>query len=595
MNLSVASFTTDLRPGQIRQRLVAIFVATTLVLLALFVRVAWLQTFGRAGYLEASVEQRVRESTVRAERGSILDRRGFELALPVPTRTIFADPRKITDPVGTARALATILRLTPEDEAALVARLSRSGSSFAYVLRQTTPEVADAVLALGLAGIGWYTEQGRSVTSQSVRTVVGRTDPDLVGVSGLEKQYHEVLAGIDGRSVREVNAEGRSIATGAEVEELAVRGANVVTTIDRNLQFRVDGILTQQVERLGALGGVALVLDVRTGDVLAMSSVRRRADGTYGSEAGNLAVVEAYEPGSVAKVFSLSAALNERTVSVDSTFLVPGAQTFDKGTPWEFTISDAYPHDLESMSVRRIFVDSSNLGTVQIAETISPRQRYDYLRAFGFGERTALDFPGESRGLLATPDRWRGTEKVTSSYGYGYATTPLQLAAAVNVVANDGVYVHPRLVSAVVGADGVTRETPLVEGRRVIGAQTAATMRELMRGVVCEGTAKLAKVPGMSVAGKTGTGYKRQDNGTYVKDDGSRAYFASFVGFLPALSPQYTVLVSIDEPDPASRDRFGGTAAAPVFSNIAQALIAEMGLRPGSADPKCAAGGGAGQ
>lgn len=585
---SARKMTTDLKGGHIRHRLVAMYVLITLLLLSMLLRVGYLQTVGASDFREASVSQRTRVNTVRAERGSILDRNGFELALPVPARTIFADPREVVDPAGTARALAAIIGLTPDDELALATRLQDGDSSFTYVLRQTDKELAEAIMALDLPGIASYTESSRSITSANLRALVGRTDPDGIGTAGLEKQFDELLSGTDGRNVREVNANGQSIATSSDRSTPAIPGDHLVTTIDRNIQFQVDGILSQQVARLGALSGTAIVMEAATGDIYALSTIRRNADGSYSSDSGNFAAVEAYEPGSVAKVFSVSAAINEGRVEQNSVFSVPGAMTFDQGTRWAWTIRDAYPHGLEEMTVRKILVDSSNLGTVQIAQTMTPESRYEYLRRFGFGSVTAVEFPGESKGLLASPDKWRGSEKVTNAYGYGYASTALQLVAGVNVVANDGAYVAPRLAAATIDRDGINHELPKSESRTVLKPETAAVMRSLMSDVVCYGTAQLAKVPGMTVAGKTGTGYKRQDNGTYVKDDGSRAYFASFVGFLPAHQPRFTVLVSIDEPNPSTRDRFGGTAAAPVFANIAQVLIGEMDIRPVAGDTGCA-------
>ena len=386
-----------------------------------------------------------------------------------------------------------------------------------------------------------------------------------------------------------MNSAGQSIASASNRSVSAIPGEDLILTIDRNIQFQVDGILAQQVARVNALSGTAIVMDSKTGEIYALSTIRKNADGSFSADSGNFAAVEAYEPGSVAKVFSVSSALNEGRVESNSVFSVPGQQTFDAGTRWAVTIKDAYPHPLEKMTVRKILVDSSNLGTVQIAQTMTPEERYEYLRAFGFGSRTAVSFPGESKGILGTPDKWRGTEKFTNSYGYGYATTALQLVAGVNVVANDGVYVEPRLVAGRIDTNGINVPADPSATREVISPATASTMRSLLSDVVCFGTAKLAKVQGMTVAGKTGTGYKRQENGTYLKDDGSRAYFASFVGFLPAASPRFTVLVSIDEPDPSSRDRFGGTAAAPVFANIAQVLISELDIRPVSGDRGCAA------
>lgn len=584
---SVSTFYTNLQGGKIRFRLVAMYVLVSLLLMTMLVRVSYLQTIGASGYRDASVSQRTRIATAYAERGSILDRNGLELALPVPTRTIFADPRIIVDPVATAHAIAGVLGMSPEDELVLASKLQNTGSSFLYIARQATAEVADALIALNLAGISSYAEQSRTLTSDGLRALVGRTDIDGIGISGLEAQFNELLGGTDGRTVREVNSKGQSIPTGDDSSQPAVPGQDLVTTIDRNIQFQVDAIITQQITRLNARGGAAIVMDSTTGEIYAMSTIRKNTDGTYTADSGNFAAVDAYEPGSVAKVFSVSAALNEATVEINSVFQVPGKQVFNEGTKWVHSITDAYPHGLEEMTVRKILVDSSNLGTVQIAQTIPAEVLHKYLKEYGFGIKTDVDYPGESKGLLKSFDELRGTEKITTAYGYGYSASALQLIAGVNVVANNGVYVAPRLVNSVIDLNGINQPSAPSATHTVIKPEVAATMRSLMSDVVCFGTASLAKVPGMTVAGKTGTGYKRQDNGTYIKDDGSRAYFASFVGFLPAENPRFTVLVSIDEPDPASRDRFGGTAAAPVFANIAQVLINELDIRPAATDMGC--------
>ena len=584
---SVTDFYTNLQGGKIRFRLVAMYVLVSLLLMAMLVRVSYLQTIGAGDYRDASVSQRTRISTAFAERGSILDRNGLELALPVPTRTVFADPRIIVDPVATAHAIAGVLGMSPEDELVLASKLQNTGSSFLYIARQATTEVADALTALNLAGISSYSEESRTLTSDGLRALVGRTDIDGIGISGLEAQFDDLLGGTDGRTVREVNSKGQSIPTGDDSSQAAVPGQDLVTTIDRNIQFQVDAIMTQQITRLNARGGAAIVMDSMTGEIYAMSTIRKNADGTYTADSGNFAAVDAYEPGSVAKVFSVSAALNEGTVQTNSVFKVPGTYIFNQGTKWAQPVSDAFPHELEDMTVRKIIVDSSNLGTVQIAQTMLAKTLRDYLALFGFGTKTDVDYPGESKGLLKSFNELLGTEKITTAYGYGYSSSALQLIAGVNVVANNGVYVAPRLVSSVIDLNGINQPSAPSATHRVIKPEVAATMRSLMGDVVCFGTASLAKVPGMTVAGKTGTGYKRQDNGTYVKDDGSRAYFASFVGFLPAENPRFTVLVSIDEPDPASRDRFGGTAAAPVFANIAQVLINELDIRPAATDMGC--------
>ena len=584
---TVRTLTEDLKPGKISHRLAYVRIGVSLLLCAMLLRTGYLQTIGSGQYRDASVSQRTRVNVLYAERGSILDRNGLELALPIPLRTVYADPREVVDAIGTARAVAALLGMTPEAEVALAEKLQDKSKSFTYIARQASQEVADTLLALELPGVSSYKESGRKLTSDGLRALVGRTDPDGLGTSGLEKQFDILLAGVNGRQVREVSAKGQSIPATQDNTVSAIPGKTLVTTIDRNIQFQVDGILAQQIARLQARSGIAIVMDSATGEIYAMSTLRLNEDGTYSADSGNIAAVEANEPGSVAKVFSIAAAINEGKVDATSPFTVPPVFVANKGTKWENVLRDAYPHEIEEMSVRKIFVDSSNVGTLMVGQTIGPDKLHDYLQSFGFGAKSAVDFPGETKGILQSADKWVGSQKFTTSYGYGYSTTALQLIAGVNVVANNGNYVAPRLVTATVTKDGLNEPIAATEQHSVITPETAATMRSLMSDVVCFGTATLGKVPGITVAGKTGTAYKRQDNKTYVADDGSRSYFASFVGFIPAQQPRFTVLVSIDEPNAASLDRFGGTAAAPVFANIAQVLISELDIRPDAADLGC--------
>jgi cell division protein FtsI (penicillin-binding protein 3) len=584
---TVRTLTEDLKPGKISHRLAYVRIGVSLLLCAMLLRTGYLQTIGSGQYRDASVSQRTRVNVLYAERGSILDRNGLELALPIPLRTVYADPREVVDAIGTARAVAALLGMTPEAEVALAEKLQDKSKSFTYIARQASQEVADTLLALELPGVSSYKESGRKLTSDGLRALVGRTDPDGLGTSGLEKQFDILLAGVNGRQVREVSAKGQSIPATQDNTVSAIPGKTLVTTIDRNIQFQVDGILAQQIARLQARSGIAIVMDSATGEIYAMSTLRLNEDGTYSADSGNIAAVEANEPGSVAKVFSIAAAINEGKVDATSPFTVPPVFVANKGTKWENVLRDAYPHEIEEMSVRKIFVDSSNVGTLMVGQTIGPDKLHDYLQSFGFGAKSAVDFPGETKGILQSADKWVGSQKFTTSYGYGYSTTALQLIAGVNVVANNGNYVAPRLVTATVTKDGLNEPIAATEQHAVITPETAATMRSLMSDVVCFGTATLGKVPGITVAGKTGTAYKRQDNKTYVADDGSRSYFASFVGFIPAQQPRFTVLVSIDEPNAASLDRFGGTAAAPVFANIAQVLISELDIRPDAADLGC--------
>ena len=355
-----------------------------------------------------------------------------------------------------------------------------------------------------------------------------------------------------------------------------VPGQDIITTIDGPVQYSVEQALMDRVAATGARGGQAVVMDSKTGDLLAMASVRINDDGVYENTTGNYAAVDAYEPGSVGKVITVAGALNERTVTPETEFTVPWRKQYTKAGDF---LSDAAPHDDQVMSVEDILVESSNIGTISISETIGFAKQYDYLRAFGFGEVTALGWPQESAGILHPWETWEGTEKYTVAYGQYIASSPIQLAAAVNVIANDGRYVAPRLVAGTVAADGEVTETPASESREVVRPEVAEQMQLMMKEVVCRGTARQAQVPGLSIAGKTGTGYIAQPNGGYVKEDGTKDYYVSFVGFLPAEDPQVTILISIDDVRSDAEDRFGGTVSAPVFRDLAPRMVDELGIQ----------------
>ncbi len=543
-----------------------------------------------ADYRADGLAQRQSYVTVAADRGTIFDRDGNEMSITVPAVSIYANPKAVGDPIATAHVLAQMLGIDAVGEADLADKMSDRSKTFVYVQRFVDDDVAEAILSLGLAGVNGVTEPMRvQVSGGLARNVVGRTDPFGVGSTGLELQYEKVLRGIDGLMLRETNNSGRTIPGASRMVEQARPGTDLVLTIDRSMQYQVEQALLRRVEELLAKGGNAIVLDTRSGEILAIASVGRNGEGVAEVTSGNMAAVESHEPGSVAKIFSVASAIDQGTVTPSSMFLVPGSYVFDPGTEFEQTIKDAYPHETEPMSVQQILVKSSNIGTMMAAETIGVERLHEYLTSFGFGSATGLQYPGESSGTLRSVDRLRGSEKATITYGYGFAATSLQLVSAVNAVANGGVYVPPRLVRSTIDENGKVWETPMGESHRVVSESTSNTMADLLSAVVCSGTGTRAQVPGITVAGKTGTGYKVQDNGTYVTEDGSRAYFATFVGYLPADNPRVTILVSIDEPDPSSRDRFGGTAAAPVFSALAQVAIQELSIEPTDGDVGCVA------
>lgn len=582
------------RAGDMRKRLIFVFVASAVLFGAVVARVVYLQTVGSDTLVEAGRAQRVSESVLHAQRGTIFARDGGEMALSVPSTTVMANPKLVTDPQGTVGVLSTMLGLSADKQQKLLAAFEAKDKSFVYVARQIDDETANAVMALNLAGIDTLREDRRIMPSGEVgRSILGTTDIDGTGVAGLEMQFDDILAGKDGERVREHDSKGRSIPGSGATTVEPVPGEDLILTIDRSLQFQVEQALLTRVDEVKGKGGTVVVMDTATGDIYAVANVERGDDTKVHVTSANLAVVEPFEPGSVAKVFSMSAVVDTGTANPDTVVSVPGTLTFDKGTQWEHTVRDAEPHNEMPMSMRDILVHSSNLGTYTLATKMGDdwtTTLSSYLDKFGFGHTTALDFPGETRGIIDPAAKWQGTEKVTVTYGYHYQASAVQFTAAINAVANGGIYVAPKLLKGTIGANGTVEETPASATHEVISAASAATMTSMMKGVVCEGTGKDAQIPGMSAAGKTGTAYKTVDGGGYG-DKNNRKYRASFAGFFPADNPKVTILVSIDEPDPTSGDRFGGTAAAPLFATVATAAIHELTITPTPGDTGCSAGG----
>lgn len=472
-----------------------------------------------SGYRAYGVSQRESSITIPAARGTIFDRDGNEMAITVPALSLYADPRAVLDPAATAHVLGQMLGFDIAAESELATKLANQKQSFVYIQRFVDQDVADAVLSLNLSGVNGVSEPKRvQVAGGLAANIIGRTDPFGAGATGLELQYDKVLTGVDGEMVKQASR-GRSLPGTSHIVAQARPGTDLVLTLDRSMQYQTEQDLLARVNELSAKGGNAIILDTKTGEVLSIASVRRGDDGVAAITAGNLAAVEAYEPGSVAKVFSVSATIDSGVATPDRVYDVPGSFTFDPGTDFEYTIKDAYPHDLEPMTLRNILVHSSNIGTMLAASELGSPKLHDYLSSFGFGKLTELEFPGESAGILKAADDWKGSQNGTIAYGYGFSATSLQLVSAVNAVANKGVYVSPKFVRATIDEKGSKWETPAGSTHRVISEESAATMTDMLTGVVCEGTGTRAQVSGISVAGKTGTGYKIQANGTYKSDD----------------------------------------------------------------------------
>ena len=565
------------RPGRPERRSLALKAGLALLLLVVVGKLVDLQVLGSDRYVEVGQEQRLRTVRLEASRGRILDREGHDLALSVLRPSIFADPSQIEQPARTARILAPVLGVDVGD---LTSDLSRD-TRFVYLARRIDDGLAARIVELDLAGIHVHEEPARFRPSDDLaRSIIGSVADDQTGSTGMELLMDELLTGTPGELRYERARDGGTIAAAGESRIPARPGSDVVLTIDRSLQYETERVLAEQVDALDAKGGMVVISRPRTGEILALGNITRNTDDRIITAGANRAVIDVFEPGSVNKVITIAAALEEGLVEPDTTMVVP-----DRLPVSDHVFSDDHEHPADPLTVTDILAKSSNVGTIMIGQELG-KQRIDrYLRAFGFGEKTALGFPNESRGLLLPPDNWSGTSIGSIPIGQGIAVTALQMLSAYNVIANDGVYVEPRLVDATVDAAGARRTVRAGEGRRVVSEETAREVRSMLVEAVVNGTGTRAQVPGYSVGGKTGTARKPQDTGTYQDQAGNYHYVAAFTGMVPAEDPELSIIVVIDEP---TATIYGGSAAAPVFADLASFALSRFRIPPAATTPMAA-------
>jgi cell division protein FtsI (penicillin-binding protein 3) len=524
------------------------------------VRLVQVQVVGADRYVDFGESQRVRTATLAADRGAIFDRNGDDLALSISQKTVWADPRLVTDPTTTAAALAPLLGA---DAATLESRLA-SDRSFVYLARRVTDDVAAQVEDLALAGVSFIDEPRRFTPGgELARSVLGMVGVDNDGLAGLELQYDQLLAGTPGELILERDPEGRTIPGGRQRLEPPERGDDLVLTLDRSMQFAAERALSQQITKMAADGGTAIVMRPKTGEVLALANLHvDKTTGAVRSSGNNTALTSVFEPGSVNKLITMSAALEEGVVEPDTVFDVP-----DHLQVSDHMFTDAKPHPTSRYTATEILARSSNIGTIMIGQELGKDRLDGYLRSFGFGSRTGLEFPNESAGLLLDPGKWSGTSIGSIPIGQGVAVTPMQMLMAFNVIANEGRHLPPRLVLATVDSEGKRHPVARPRERRVVGDTTAEQMRAMLAEVVRHGTGTAAAIDGYTVAGKTGTARKPQPDGGYRDAAGNFHYVATFAGFVPAEDPELSIIVVIDEP---SNSIFGSSVAAPVFADLAR-------------------------
>lgn len=575
----VASRRAGRRFAPDRLRLAALGLALVLAWLGMGYRLLHVQVVEAAELRERGLDQRLVERVLAPERGRIYDRNGDLLAMAVDAVTIYAVPDLVTEPVYIAQQVGG---LVGADSGKLLSQL-RSDKDFVYLKRQVDPHLAEQIRQLELPGVFFEPETTRSYPAGSVAAhVAGFVDIDGNGLEGLELYYDDLLRGTPGRQIFEKSLTGTPIPQGRREEVPAVPGADLVTTIDLPLQYATQDACVGALERSGAKGCWAVVLEVETGNVLAMAGAppfdpATRAT-TEGGPFSNAVVREPYEPGSIQKLITVTAAIEEGIVDVGTVFkavadeieLRPGACESDNDQVYG-CYADFDEHETRDMTVRDIFTVSSNVGIIRIAQELPEGTIESYVDRFGLSDPTGIDYTGESGGLLNMPAGCTICP-LSASIGYSLATTPIQMASAYAAVANDGTWTQPRLVSSVIDVNGKEEERPQ-KTYRVVSPETSRIMRELLAGVVESGTGGNASVPGYRAGGKTGTADKLDEQGSYTE-----VTRASFVGLAPIDDPKLVVAVMVDEP--TWEYRTGGQAAAPVFAEIMQQALHRLGVTP---------------
>jgi cell division protein FtsI (penicillin-binding protein 3) len=544
----------------VERRIGLLFALFFLALVVVVMRATWLGTVRADSLRDRAVHQQVDQLVVPAQRGTITDRQGVELAVSEEAVTVFANPFLIGNPAHVADQLAPYLDV---DRAELLEKLSDRSKGFVYLRRKLTEDGAQAVRKLKIEGIGTVVEPKRRYPQGFLAAqVLGTVGTDNFGLSGLEQAADERLHGEDGKRRIVKDALGKPINI-VEMER-AKPGDDLRLTIDAAIQERSEAVLQEVGQKYRPRGATALVMDPRNGEILALANWPRvNANDIEGSPPyarQNRAVGAAYEPGSTFKAFTVGGALEEKMITPDTSYgLPPTLQVADR------EIKEAHERGAVTLTVSEILAQSSNVGSVKIGLQLG-KERFDkWIRRFGFGDVTGIDLPGEERGIVMRPEDYSGASLGNMPIGQGIAVTPIQMAAGYAAIANDGVMPRPHVV-----AGGEQKS------RRVISKRTADQLSRMLEGVLAAGgTGQEAQVPGYKLAGKTGTAQKPDLKlGGYSKYQ----YFASFIGYAPARDPRLLVAVMVDEPQGAI---YGGEVAAPAFEKIVSFALPYMRIPPG--------------
>jgi cell division protein FtsI (penicillin-binding protein 3) len=543
-------------------RIVGVLLAGLFLLGLLWVRCAWLQVFGAKHYTAIARQQHSMHETITAPRGTIYDAHGQPLAMSVLAPSVYANARQVAAKRDMARQLS---KLVDRDAQFLQQRLEQD-RGFVWLARQVDPALTPALLPLRRAGVGIREEPKRLYPHQQLAShVLGFVNIDQRGLEGLELAYNGMLQGRDGWRATWRDAKGEQLVGPWTTEVAPVPGHDMVLTIDAVVQQVAEETLEWGLKKYHAKGGSIIVMDPRTGAIWAMANAPTYDNGAPASvppeKRRNRAITDVFEPGSIFKIVTASALLQEGRIT-------PQEQIFCEQGAWptvaRHVLHDHHGHGL--LTFHDIIKNSSNIGTSKAAQRLKPEEFYRYVRAFGFGQKTGLEIPGEVSGLLSPPSRWSKLTPYIMPIGQEIAATPIQLAVMTAVVANGGLRVSPYLVKDIQTANGhVVRSYAHKEPVRILSAEVAQQVSDMLVSVVESGTGQLANVKGLTVAGKTGTAQKLEPTGRYSHS----RFVASFVGYGPVPDPRFVMVVSMDEPRPLY---FGGVVSAPMFKRMVEQL-----------------------
>ncbi|WP_460830865.1 peptidoglycan D,D-transpeptidase FtsI family protein [Lysobacter humi (ex Lee et al. 2017)] len=529
--------------------------------MALVARAFWVQVLDRDFYVAQGQARSLREIPIPTSRGMITDRNGEPLAVSTPVESVWANPQELLKRPDRLPALARALGV-PVD--VLQRKLGqKSTKEFVYLKRRINPDEARRILALGIPGVASQREYRRFYPQgEALAHVLGFTNIDDEGQEGLELAFDEWLRGKPGTKRVIRDGQGR-IVESVDLVRPAQAGHDLTLTIDRRIQFLAHRELRNAILRHGASSGSIVVLDVASGEVLAMTNLptfNPNAIGTAPRDAHrNRAVTDVFEPGSTMKPITVAAAMKAGLVRPNTMIdLNPGWMKLGR-----FTIRDHNNYGVQTIT--GVIQKSSNLGAAKLAARMDDGYFYDFVRGFGYGSKPGSGFPGESSGVLPSPARWSGSSKATISYGYGLSATPLQIAMAYAAIANGGRLITPTFVRGERG-----------QSRQVMEPSIAREVMKMMQTVTEEGgTATQGAILGYHVAGKTGTARKFNGTGGYSRD-----YIAYFAGVVPVDNPRFATVVIVNDPDPAKGGYYGGLVSAPVFKTVMEGSLRLMDVAP---------------